>query len=264
MYCFKTKARVVCLIAVGVAVFASHSNAQDPFTQLSAIDGPLPCYDCGTADFVFADSHATESLGGDYFQSPDDDTDSPWFIRAGVGVLLFADSATLRAGGNVVPGAGLEISDATTFVFDIGYELSPVWTATFSAGVPPRLDLDGTGIFQGVSYGTTKFAPVALSLQRHFFVTPRSSIYLGVGPITRRNTKASTDSSKTSTLKTMRQWYCNWALNDDATNASVCLRTRKKRFIALKRSATSAAYRSEVMSLPIRPCCHSASNTISK
>ncbi len=181
MYCFKTKARVVCLIAVGVAVFASHSNAQDPFTQLSAIDGPLPCYDCGTADFVFADSHATESLGGDYFQSPDDDTDSPWFIRAGVGVLLFADSATLRAGGNVVPGAGLEISDATTFVFDIGYELSPVWTATFSAGVPPRLDLDGTGIFQGVSYGTTKFAPVALSLQRHFFVTPRSSIYLGGG-----------------------------------------------------------------------------------
>ena len=66
-------------------------------------------------------------------------------------------------------------------MFDIGYQLSPVWTATFSAGVPPRLDLDGTGAFQGVSYGTTLFAPVALSLQRHFFVTPKASIYLGGG-----------------------------------------------------------------------------------
>ena len=177
---YRFKVFILCLAVVGVTISTSRSAAQDPFTQLSVIDSPVPCYNCDSADFAFVGPHATECLGGDYFQSSDK-AGNPWFVRLGVGVLLFAETGTLRAGGNVVPGAGLEISDETTFVFDIGYQLSPVWTATFSAGVPPRLDLDGTGAFQGVSYGTTLFAPVALSLQRHFFVTPKASIYLGGG-----------------------------------------------------------------------------------
>ena len=120
-------------------------------------------------------------VGEECFQSPTEMAHSPWFVRLGVGVLLFGEGSTLRVNDTVVPGAGLEISDATTFAFDIGYQLSPVWTATFSCGVPPRLDLDGTGIFAGASYGTTVFAPVVLAAQRHFFVNPKSSIYVGAG-----------------------------------------------------------------------------------
>ena len=120
-------------------------------------------------------------VGQNYFQSPDEVARSHWFVRLGVGVLLFGESATLRINDAVVPGAGLNINDETTFAFDIGYQLSPHWSATFSCGVPPRLDLDGTGTLEGASYGTTLFAPVALTLQRHFYVTPKTSIYLGGG-----------------------------------------------------------------------------------
>ena len=129
------------------------------------------CLNCVPSEFV----------GEEFFRSPDEVARSPWFVRMGVGVLLFGESSTIRLNDSVVPGAGLDISDETTFAFDIGYQLSPHWSVTFSAGVPPRLDLDGTGVFEGVSYGTTLFAPVALTAQRYFFVTQKTSIYVGAG-----------------------------------------------------------------------------------
>jgi len=124
----------------------------------------------------------------------------------------------------------LDISDETTFAFDIGYQISPFWSVTFSAGVPPRLDLDGTGIFEGASYGTTLFAPIALTVQRHFYVTRKASIYVGAG----------------INYNVMQQSSCNWELSDALTIASVCLRMRKKRFTELKRLATPALQRFEV------------------
>jgi len=109
------------------------------------------------------------------------DKDSPWFVRLGVAPVIFGESAVLRANDAVVPGASLRINDVTTFAFDVGYQLSPLWTVTLSGGVPPRLDLDGTGPFEGVSYGTTRYAPMVLAMQRHFFLNPRTSIYVGGG-----------------------------------------------------------------------------------
>ena len=130
---------------------------------------------------VTTDCVSDELVGAEYFQSPDEVARNPWFVRMGVGVLLFGESSTLRINDVVVPEAGLDISNATTFAFDIGYQLSPFWSVTLSAGVPPRLDLDGTGIFAGASYGTTLFAPVALTAQRYFHVTRNASIYAGAG-----------------------------------------------------------------------------------
>ena len=108
-------------------------------------------------------------------------SDNPWFVRFGVGALLFGESGTFTANDNVIPGAGLLISDEAIFAFDIGYQLSPKWTATVSGGVPPKLDLDGTGPFEGLQYGTTRFAPVVFALQRHFFLNQSTSIYVGGG-----------------------------------------------------------------------------------
>ena len=106
---------------------------------------------------------------------------SRWFVRLGVAVMLFGESGVVRANDVVVLGAGIRISDATTFAFDIGYQLAPNWTATFTCGVPPKLDLDGTGPFEGVSYGTTRYAPAVLALQRHFFLKPCTAVYVGGG-----------------------------------------------------------------------------------
>ena len=138
---------------------------------------------CSTCNACTATCPATTNgyVGEGYFQRPCEVARSPWFVKLGVGVLLFGEGSTISINDTVVPGAGLDISDATTFAFDIGYQLSPVWTATLSAGVPPKLDLDGTGVFAGASYGTTRFAPIALTMQRYFFVNSKSSIYVGAG-----------------------------------------------------------------------------------
>ena len=95
--------------------------------------------------------------------------------------MLFGESGEFRLNDVLIPGAGIIISDETTFVFDIGYQLSPYWSIMFTGGVPPRLDLDGTGPFAGISYGTTLYAPVVLSLQRHFLLSSATSVYVGGG-----------------------------------------------------------------------------------
>jgi len=201
---FRLQPCILLLISAFVVVFGGGLNAQD-LSMLSLlsqtasphetvtlpIDGDhyvnhavvplagsnLP-FDCGCTSNGCS---ANQSVGEEFFQSPDEVTRSPWFVRLGVGVILFGEGSTLRINDTVVPGAGLDISDETTFAFDIGYQISPFWSVTFSAGVPPRLDLDGTGIFEGASYGTTLFAPIALTVQRHFYVTRKASIYVGAG-----------------------------------------------------------------------------------
>ena len=197
MLCMQTCA--LSLIATIAIIAGGLANAQD-LAMPSVLNANVSPYDIETASMYggcsngsrttplagnsrpfFTECGSNECVGEEYFQSPDEVARSPWFVRLGVGVLLFGESATLRINDTVVPGAGIDISDATTFAFDIGYQLSPRWSATFSAGVPPRLDLDGTGVFEGASYGTTLFAPVALTLQRYFFVTQKTSIYVGGG-----------------------------------------------------------------------------------
>ena len=197
MLCMQTFA--LSLIATFAIIAGGLANAQDLALLSGLSESVLPC-DTETASMYggysgespttlpvgssrpfFTECGSNECVGQELFQSPDEVARSPWFVRLGVGVLLFGESATLRINDTVVPGAGIDISDATTFAFDIGYQLSPLWSVTFSAGVPPRLDLDGTGVFEGASYGTTLFAPIALTVQRYFFVTRKTSIYVGGG-----------------------------------------------------------------------------------
>ena len=188
MFRLKTYISLLCLISVNLFTHINHSNAQQLSHQPYAPDYSTPCNNCLAGASALATPQAStwdqqpdaQPVGANYF-AEDQIADNPWFVRLGVAVILFGEGSTIRANGAVVPGAGVDISDATTFAFDIGYQLSPVWTATFSTGVPPKLDITGTGPFGGLPYGTTRFAPVALTLQRHFFVTPKTSIYVGGG-----------------------------------------------------------------------------------
>ncbi len=174
MFQFQTHA---LLWMLAVALVGDSLCAQDPSDHCGFSSSTM----CGTCDSAPVVPCTDECVGDEYFQSTCEAAQSPWFVRLGVGVFLFGEGSTIRINDAVVPGAGMEISDAATFAFDIGYQLSPVWTATVSAGVPPKLDLNGTGPFAGASYGTTRFAPVALTVQRHFFVSPKSSVYVGGG-----------------------------------------------------------------------------------
>ena len=196
---FRVQACTLLIISSVIVVFGGRLSAQDLGIPSLLSEAASP-YESGTS-LMYGDDHGNfsaaplatnyqpigsecvtnECVGEEFFKSPDQVARSPWFVRLGVGILLFGESSTLRINDTVVPGAGLDISDETTFAFDIGYQLSPLWSVTFSGGVPPRLDLDGTGIFAGASYGTTLFAPVALTMQRYFLVTRKTSIYVGAG-----------------------------------------------------------------------------------
>lgn len=167
-----------CVLAFLVALFwCTGSSAQQELTG-SCYPGNVVAASCKER---FDSCQSNQNVCVCSELQPCCGSDNRWFLRFGVGVILFGESAELRANDMIVPGASILISDETTFVFDIGYELSPFWTATFTCGVPPRLDLDGTGPFAGVSYGTTRYAPAILALQRHFYLNPRASIYVGAG-----------------------------------------------------------------------------------
>ena len=186
MRCFKTSILLTCLVTASLFPLADQSTAQGLCHRSHTTGCATACNDCFDGNSVlsqtatWSEQPATQPIGESYFQN-NVSTDNPWFIRLGVGVLLFGEGSTIRIDDQVLPGAGLDISDATTFAFDIGYQLSPVWSATLSGGVPARLDLTGTGPLANVPLGTTLFAPIALTLQRHFFVTQRTSIYVGGG-----------------------------------------------------------------------------------
>lgn len=167
---------VMLFIAISCALQALPCLAQDVGDCLITDDTVYS--DADSVQFVdhgFAENYET------YIEQDNYQNRSPWFVRLGVGTFLFGESATISAFGNPVPGASIRIDSETTFAFDIGYQLSPKWTATFTAGVPPKLDLDGTGPFEGLQYGTTRYAPIVFALQRHFLLTERTSVYVGGG-----------------------------------------------------------------------------------
>ena len=171
---------VLCLLTTSISTLIDNTHAQCLGTE-NLNSGCLPSW-------AVRDSMQNGNDDGldvcDIFANQigrSNSSNNPWFIRLGAGALLFGESGTFSINGTDIPGAGIRISDEAIFAFDIGYQLSPKWTATISGGVPPRLDLDATGPFEGLSYGTTRFAPVVFAVQRHFFLNKCTSIYVGGG-----------------------------------------------------------------------------------
>jgi len=149
---FRYKVRLLLCISILSLIQVKLCYAQD--TEIGPWVGDVVYSDvCGT-------QLSPEEFAVDYTSNVEQSSfggSSPWFVRFGVATFLFGESAVIRANGGVVPGASIRISDETTFAFDIGYQLSPRWTATLSGGAPPNLDLDGTGPFEGAQYVGARF-----------------------------------------------------------------------------------------------------------
>lgn len=173
---FSTRGPWLLLIAIFFCFQAMPCQAQEIGDGLIT-DNVVYC-DADSMELVsegFVENYDTYIEQGNY------QARSPWFVRLGVATFLFGESATIAANEFVIPGASTRIGSETTFGFDIGYQLSPKWSATLSAGVPPKLNLDGTGPFEGLRYGTTRYAPIVFALQRHFLLNDRTSVYVGGG-----------------------------------------------------------------------------------
>jgi len=108
----------------------------------------------------------------------------PWWVHAGVGRATFHDHSTLTAAGSEVPGAGAKASDNTTAVFELGYQLTPKWSASATFGVPPTSTITGTGTAAPFGkMGEITYGPLVLAAQFHFGEVGGARPYLGAGAV---------------------------------------------------------------------------------
>ena len=115
MWIFKTSILLICVITANSSPLADQAIAQELFHQPYRTGCATACNDCFDGNSVlsqtatWSEQPATQPIGESYFQN-NVSTDNPWFIRLGVGVLLFGEGSTIRANGQAIPGAGLDLS----------------------------------------------------------------------------------------------------------------------------------------------------------
>lgn len=110
------------------------------------------------------------------------DPKTPWSFSLGATHVGFSTRADVSAGGMPLPGANANAAENTTLGFEVGYALSPTWTARFLAGVPPQTTLTGTGALAGAGVlGKTRYAPAVLSLTYRFNESGAIRPYVGAG-----------------------------------------------------------------------------------
>jgi outer membrane protein len=89
---------------------------------------------------------------------------SRWFVRAGALRALYNSDATIATNGAVIPGATARVTNNSTLVFDIGYDLSDRFAVMLMGGAPPRPAVIGKG--SAASFGTlgaVRYGPVFLT-----------------------------------------------------------------------------------------------------
>lgn len=107
---------------------------------------------------------------------------TPWSLSLGPAHVGFSTRADVSAGGMPMPGANAQASENTTLGFEVGYALSPTWTARFLGGVPPQTTLTGTGALAGAGVlGRARYAPAVLSLTYRFNEYGAVRPYVGAG-----------------------------------------------------------------------------------
>lgn len=89
-----------------------------------------------------------------------------WWLRLGPGQISFSEKVTLRAAGNVVPGAGATVSNNTALLAELGYRITPEWAAGLTIGIPPTTKVTGSGTAQAFGkFGEVTYAPMGLTAQ---------------------------------------------------------------------------------------------------
>lgn len=109
-------------------------------------------------------------------------SDPPWFVRLGVGGVLFDSSASLALGGVGVPGASAHAGNNVTAIIEFGYYINDNLSLQLTGGYPPTTSLTGTGTIASLGkLGQTTYAPAVLSLDYHVKNFGAFQPYLGIG-----------------------------------------------------------------------------------
>jgi outer membrane protein len=92
------------------------------------------------------------------------DQTGDWYARLGALEALYDSSARIYAPNGIVPGASAKVSNSTTAILDLGYDLTSRAFATLMVGVPPRPRIDGRGTASGFGQlGAVTYGPAVLT-----------------------------------------------------------------------------------------------------
>ncbi|AJE45070.1 OmpW/AlkL family protein [Celeribacter indicus] len=105
-----------------------------------------------------------------------------WFLRGGLVGVYFDPGADVSVAGGQVPGTDITIDDNYSLTVDIGYRFNENWSATFSLGLPPEAEIEGSGTLSGYRLGNVTYGPAVLMGQYRFPTNnPKFMPYVGAG-----------------------------------------------------------------------------------
>jgi outer membrane protein len=113
-------------------------------------------------------------------------SEHPFWIHLGPASVQFKNGGDVKVGGAVVSNASTRATDNTTLGVELGYDLSPQFSARLTLGVPPTTNVEGTGNLSasaGVSQPLAKvtYGPAVLSATWHPLGRSGFSPYVGAG-----------------------------------------------------------------------------------
>jgi outer membrane protein len=105
-----------------------------------------------------------------------------WYARVGGLEALYHSSARIATVAGTIPGATAEVSNSTTGIIDVGYDITPGTFVMLMAGVPPRPRISGRGSVAALGeLGAVTYGPAVLTMGYRIPVSESLQPYVGVG-----------------------------------------------------------------------------------
>jgi outer membrane protein len=105
-----------------------------------------------------------------------------WYVRAGGLEALYHSSARIDTVAGTIPGASAKVSNSTTGIIDIGYDITSSIFVMLMAGVPPRPRISGEGSAAALGeLGAVTYGPAVATVAYRIPVRESFQPYVGVG-----------------------------------------------------------------------------------
>lgn len=110
------------------------------------------------------------------------EADPPWYVRVGLGSVLFDSDATIYTPAGIVPGASAHAGNNLTALFEVGYFINDNIAVSLTGGYPPTTTLTGVGTAKGLgALGDVTYGPATATLHYHFKNFGLIQPYVGAG-----------------------------------------------------------------------------------
>lgn len=89
---------------------------------------------------------------------------SRWSARVGIAHAHYNSGALITTRGSPIPGSTVGVTDSTTLIVDVGYDLSDDVAVMLTGGIPPSADVIGEGTVSSFGkLGRVRFGPAIVT-----------------------------------------------------------------------------------------------------